>query len=74
MEQFESWQTIDSVYLFRNGIHPTWEDPINATGCEYIQSLADVDPENIDQLWQKVATSLVTEEFPHSKALVTILS
>ena len=66
-ENPNQWETIDSVYIFRDGISPKWEDEKNAEGCEYIQSMAQVEPNQIDSMWFRVIVSLVSEDFPFSK-------
>jgi hypothetical protein len=31
----DDWRVINAICLFRKGITPAWEDPINAKGSEF---------------------------------------
>jgi hypothetical protein len=58
------------VYLFRKGINPEWEDPQNEKGCQYKQSLCDIEADLTDQLWLNLISAMLTEEFPNCQKYV----
>ena len=47
------------IHLFRNGVKPVWEDPINATGGKWIIRLKKG---LINRLWEHLCLALITGE------------
>jgi len=78
VERFNRLFVIDSLNLFREGIKPVWEDPVNQSGYDLRIEL-DVFSENKDQtektykdLWQNMVFSLIGEECDYSKDITGI--
>jgi len=69
---------IDSLNLFREGIKPTWEDPVNSVGYD-LRVILSVNSENREQteityknLWQNMVFSLIGEESDFSNQVTGI--
>lgn len=55
---------VESLSLFRDGIKPMYEDPMNKNGCDI-----QIKAQRIDQLqgiWEDVVLNLIGENFDHS--------
>jgi translation initiation factor 4E len=52
---------VDGLMLFRDGIKPNWEDPVNSQGGSFILEINMSDKPNhkIDDLWKTVVYSLI---------------
>ena len=52
---------IDSIMLFREGVLPQWEDPVNATGghFQFHWKPAGVLPAQLDEYWNNVVLALI---------------
>ena len=54
----------DSLLLFKKGIKPEWEDPMNRNGCSFYCNLKDLYADEIDSIWQSVIFNLAGASFP----------
>jgi hypothetical protein len=59
-----SFKKIDTICLFRDEIHPSWEDDNNKDGGQYYFMVFDCEPSLIDKLWINLISGLVGESFP----------
>ena len=57
-------KVVDSINLFKRGIKPMWEDPLNQNGCSYDINLKGLAAEQIDDIWRSLVLCLVTDNFP----------
>lgn len=78
VERFNRLFVIDSLNLFREGIKPVWEDPVNQNGYDLRIEL-DVYSDNREQteitykgLWQNMVFSLIGEECEYSNQIAGI--
>jgi hypothetical protein len=51
--------------LFKDGIHPKWEDPLNSIGGSLILELKDITAPEIDLLWKKICFALIGNNISH---------
>ena len=65
---------VSSVSLFRKGVHPKWEDPLNTNGGEIaIKRFKNTDVlAEIDKCWKLLAVICVTENFDMSEEITGI--
>lgn len=63
---------IDGLLLFQSGIKPEWEDPLNKNGCSFDGNFKNLEPFEIDQLWQDIVLALIGENFPYSQFITGI--
>jgi len=54
--------------IFREGIKPEWEDPVNADGGELLFRGSDL--EMVDKMWYELVLSMVGEVMPQGELLV----
>ena len=54
--------------IFRDGIKPEWEDPVNADGGELLFRGSDL--EMVDKMWYELVLSMVGEVMPQGELLV----
>lgn len=78
VERYNRLFVIDSLNLFREGIKPVWEDPLNQNGYDLRLEL-DVYSDNREQteityklLWQNQVFSLIGEECDYSNQITGI--
>ena len=57
-------KVLEGLLLFRKGVNPEWEDPANKTGCSFDCNLKDLEPAQIDSIWQNLLLGLIGESFP----------
>lgn len=48
------------LYLFRQGVHPSWEDPANADGGRWG---VEATKQEVDKFWLETVVSAVSEQF-----------
>lgn len=60
-----SEQKISSVSLFKTGIEPAWEDPVNLKGGEFSMKIK-CDKEDIKPIWEGIILEVISGNFPHS--------
>jgi len=53
-------RTIDAFSVFKKGIRPEWEDPLNRTGAEFTWRKT-MTPEVLDAYWENLVLGLVGE-------------
>lgn len=59
-EKPEGSQIIDSIMIFREGIRPEWEDPMNAKGGHFqFQLKPNVGGARIDEYWNNLVLGIV---------------
>ena len=66
-EQDGTEKTVDGLLLFRTGIMPKWEDPMNSKGCSFQCDLKELLPSMINSVWRDLVFAVVGENFPHSE-------
>merc|ERR1712166_48255 len=59
---------VDALSIFREGIKPEWEDPVNADGGELLFRGSDL--EMVDKMWYELFLSMVGEVMPQGELLV----
>lgn len=57
----------ESLLLFRKGVNPEWEDPLNKHGSSLQVEFRDATPAEIDGLWKSLVFGIVGGSFPHSE-------
>lgn len=70
-------QLITSLMLFRDGVAPEWEDPVNANGghFQFQWRPNSVAPEQLDEYWNNLVLGIVGDtiesegEFSHSRII-----
>ncbi|AFZ79733.1 eukaryotic translation initiation factor 4E type, putative [Theileria equi strain WA] len=57
---------IDAIMVFRDGVQPMWEDPLNKDGghFDYRFRPADISPLTIDEYWNNIILGLVGSTIP----------
>ena len=63
------WKQIQSICLFRKGIRPAWEDPVNAKGSDFRVTFIDRKPHEVDQYWENLVFKMIGEDFINSEAV-----
>jgi translation initiation factor 4E len=58
------------IALFRKGISPTWEDPVNANGGGKWLACADRRQEGVDLMWLNTLLAVAGEQFEESDDVV----
>jgi len=53
-------RTIDAFSVFKKGIRPEWEDPLNRTGAEFTWRKT-MTPEALDAYWENLVLGLIGE-------------
>ena len=71
-ESDQEERVVDSINLFKKGIKPMWEDPMNAKGCSYDMNLKHLSSHQIDEIWRGLVFSLVTNNFPFGQFVTGI--
>lgn len=56
---------ISAVSLFKTGIIPAWEDPVNAKGGEFSAKL-HCTKEEIKPIWEEIILEIISSSFPNS--------
>ena len=51
-------RTIDAFSVFKKGIRPEWEDPMNRTGAEFT-CRKTMQPERLDMYWENLVLGLI---------------
>lgn len=59
-------QKISAVSLFKTGILPAWEDPVNAKGGEFSVKLK-CNKDDIKPLWENLILEVISGNFPYSE-------
>jgi translation initiation factor 4E len=57
--------------LFKKGIHPTWEDPLNASGSE-LTAIRAFQLEILDVMWENLVFGLIGEMIEDSEEICGI--
>ena len=60
-----SEQKISAVSLFKTGIEPAWEDPVNHTGGEFSMKIK-CNKEDIRPIWEGIILEIISSNFPNS--------
>ena len=60
----------ESLFLFRKGVNPEWEDPHNKNGTSLIMEFKNYGSKIIDGIWQSVVFAMVGSTFPHSERIM----
>ena len=55
---------LDALVMFKKGIKPEWEDPMNQNGCSFYCNLKDLKSDEIDNIWQDLIFNLTGASFP----------
>lgn len=58
-----SHERINTLAMFKTGIHPEWEDATNKNGGEYATKIT-IDIETTKEIWNNLVLNLVTSNFP----------
>jgi hypothetical protein len=58
-------QKISTVSLFKTGIEPAWEDPVNAKGGEF-NIINKCGIEEIKTAWEEIIHEVITDNFPNA--------
>ena len=53
--------------MFKTGITPAWEDPVNEKGSDFKIEIKNTSPEQLQQAWEKMVFDMVTGNFPEIK-------
>ncbi|KAF4654810.1 hypothetical protein FOL46_008536 [Perkinsus olseni] len=65
-----SLRVVESMMLFREGIKPEWEDPLNAVGGHLQFSLApSVGGKQIDEYWNNIVLAVIGNTLPHPEMI-----
>eukprot|EP00471_Norrisiella_sphaerica_P005166 CAMPEP_0184490108 /NCGR_PEP_ID=MMETSP0113_2-20130426/17174_1 /TAXON_ID=91329 /ORGANISM="Norrisiella sphaerica, Strain BC52" /LENGTH=207 /DNA_ID=CAMNT_0026873865 /DNA_START=778 /DNA_END=1401 /DNA_ORIENTATION=+ len=64
-------QETQDIYFFKEGIHPSWEDPVNALGGKWqvvvsTSEIERIEESQADEYWERLLTALVAGEFRDS--------
>lgn len=68
----EEERVLEGLMLFRQGVKPEWEDKANSNGCSFDCSLKELEPGQIDSLWQTLLLALAGESFPFCEYITGI--
>lgn len=64
-------QIITAFSLFREGIHPSWEDPVNKKGGDYcFRTFSSLD--HLDKCWELICIDCVGEAFEGIKNIAGV--
>ena len=55
---------VASLSLFKTGIRPEWEDPLNHKGGEFTLKVGST-KENTRNIWNNLALDVISDNFPH---------
>ena len=58
---------ITAIQMFKSGVTPAWEDPVNEKGSEFRVELKNVSGDSVQDLWQRAIFDMVTGRMPHIK-------
>lgn len=59
---------VTAVQMFKAGVKPAWEDPVNQKGSEFrIEVKVFNNNDVVQQLWQKIVFDMVLGNMPHIK-------
>lgn len=56
--------TVNGVMMFRTGVAPKWEDPVNKEGGEWKIDVGVRDDATLQKIWELLVISPLTGEFP----------
>eukprot|EP01016_Furgasonia_blochmanni_P017354 TRINITY_DN2017_c0_g2_i2.p1 TRINITY_DN2017_c0_g2~~TRINITY_DN2017_c0_g2_i2.p1 ORF type:complete len:318 (+),score=65.23 TRINITY_DN2017_c0_g2_i2:33-956(+) len=65
-------EALDAVCLFRSGVHPSWEDALNAKGGEFRINFSEMNADEIDQLWENLVILIIGETLKHGSKILGI--
>lgn len=68
----EKWKIIETLCLFRAGIHPSFEDEHNSNGGGAYFLLEGIDSSQLDALWLGISSAVVGEDLSISKNITGI--
>lgn len=64
----ENQYIVSSLQMFKAGVKPEWEDPMNIAGSEFrIEVKMYNSNDTVQQIWQKVVIDMVLGNMPHIK-------
>jgi hypothetical protein len=55
--------TINGICVFRDGVKPIWEDPVNQKGGEFSTTLRKCSKERMKKYWNKLVLKTIGCEF-----------
>ena len=59
-----SGRDVEGFSIFREGIKPEWEDPMNKPGGELFIRTSDIDLAAVDKYWENLALTIIGENHP----------
>ena len=59
-----SGRDVEGFSIFREGIKPEWEDPMNAPGGEIWIRTSEIDLAAVDKYWENLALTIIGENKP----------
>ena len=59
-----SGRDVEGFSIFREGIKPEWEDPMNASGGELFIRTSEIDLAAVDKYWENLALTIIGENSP----------
>ena len=63
---------IIGLSIFKTGIEPAWEDPVNKLGGHYDYILGSLNKHQVDSLWKIFTMNLITCHFPDGDLLTGV--
>lgn len=70
-ESVKNHREVSSISIFKEGILPKWEDPMNVNGAEIaIRKFKHL--EELDSVWMKLCMIVIGDQFEHSSGITGI--
>ena len=60
----------ESLFLFRKGVNPKWEDPHNKNGTSLIMEFKNYGSKIIDGIWKSLVFAMVGSTFPYPEQIM----
>ena len=59
--------TVDGIMMFKTGVKPKWEDPVNKDGGEWRIDIGVREDSVLQKIWETLVFTPLTGEFPHAE-------